>query len=96
MRLCPSVDGSGSPLITHRIGSDVCLARQATNFHKCYRCVYRGQAAAWQPEEDVLARIEAAAEASGDDQRPVVIPRPAAAAQPGAASGEGRAAAANG
>jgi hypothetical protein len=51
MRLCPSVEGSASPLITHRIGTDVCLARQATNFHKCHRCVYRGQAADWVPDE---------------------------------------------
>jgi hypothetical protein len=49
MRLCPSVEGSGSPLITHRIGADVCLARQGAHFHKCHRCVYRGQAADWEP-----------------------------------------------
>lgn len=49
-RLCPSVEGSASPLITHRIGVDVCLARQRTFFHKCHRCVYRGKAATWEPE----------------------------------------------
>lgn len=48
-RLCPSVEGSASPLITHRIGVDVCMARQRTFFHKCHRCVYRGQPANWEP-----------------------------------------------
>ncbi len=99
MRLCPSVDGSGSPLITHRIGADVCLSRQATNFHKCHRCVYRGQAAGWQPADEVLARIEGAAEAAADDSRPVVIPRPAAREQAPAtesSGGAGQAVAANG
>ncbi len=51
MRLCPSVEGSASPLITHRIGADVCMARQRTFFHKCHRCIYRGQAADWKPDE---------------------------------------------
>ena len=50
MRLCPSVEGSASPLITHRIGSDVCMARQRTFFHKCHRCIYRGKPADWQPD----------------------------------------------
>ena len=68
MRLCPSVEGSASPLITHRIGAEVCLARQATNFHKCHRCVYRGEAADWAPDAPGLSM---AADAPG-----VVIPRP--------------------
>ena len=54
MRLCPSVEGSPSPLITHRIGVDVCMARQRTFFHKCHRCVYRGKAADWQAEPSPL------------------------------------------
>jgi hypothetical protein len=53
-RLCPTVEGS-SPLITHRIGVEVCLARQSTFFHKCHRCIYRGQAANWEPESPQLA-----------------------------------------
>jgi hypothetical protein len=57
MRLCPSVEGSAPPLITHRIGVEVCLARQRTFFHKCHRCIYRGQAANWEPEEAPLAMI---------------------------------------
>ncbi|MBL8729040.1 MAG: hypothetical protein JNM25_11455 [Planctomycetes bacterium] len=44
-------------MITHRIGADVCLARQQTFFHKCHRCVYRGQAADWQPPEAHLEMI---------------------------------------
>jgi hypothetical protein len=44
-------------LITHRIGADVCLARQRTFFHKCHRCVYRGQPADWQPPESHLEMI---------------------------------------
>lgn len=57
MRLCPSVEGSPTPLITHRIGADVCMARQRTFFHKCHRCIYRGKSAAWEPEELPLAMI---------------------------------------
>ena len=82
MRLCPSVEGSASPLITHRIGSEVCLARQRTFFHKCHRCIYRGQAANWEPAESPLAMLNVhAAEEPGDiDVKKVEIARPAAAA----------------
>ena len=78
MRLCPSVEGSASPLITHRIGADVCLARQATNFHKCHRCRYRGQAADWVPDEPDLKTIDmqTAQDPNPNDVRKVVIPRP--------------------
>jgi len=58
MRLCPSVEGSAPPLITHRIGVDVCFARQRTFFHKCHRCIYRGQAANWEPEVAPMAMID--------------------------------------
>lgn len=76
MRLCPSVEGS-SPLITHRIGADVCLARQATNFHKCHRCVFRGQAADWAPEEsEQTIDMQTAQDPNPKDVRKVVIPRP--------------------
>jgi hypothetical protein len=57
MRLCPSVEGSASPLITHRIGVEVCFARQRTFFHKCHRCIYRGQAATWEPAEAQLSML---------------------------------------
>ena len=78
MRTCPSVEGAPSPLITHRIGAGVCLARQATNFHKCHRCIYRGQAAEWQPEEPRLAmvNVEFPLEAAQAPGKPVEIPRP--------------------
>ena len=49
MRLCPTVEGTAAPLITHRISSDVCQTRQCANFHKCHRCIYRGKAASWEP-----------------------------------------------
>jgi hypothetical protein len=62
MRLCPSVEGSGSPLITHRIGIEVCLARQDSNFHKCHRCIYRGQGASWEPASPPLAMLNMNAE----------------------------------
>ena len=98
MRLCPSVEGSASPLITHRIGVDVCFARQRTFFHKCHRCIYRGQAANWEPEAAPLAmvNIHAAEEPSNAGvQRVQVKPggrkksggRPAGA-QPAAKSAE--------
>lgn len=76
MRLCPSVDGSASPLITHRIGTDVCLSRQAGNFHKCHRCIYRGQAADWQPADEVSFGGNQAEDPSPRDVKKVVIPRP--------------------
>jgi len=78
MRLCPSVEGSASPLITHRIGAEACLARQATNFHKCHRCIFRGKAADWVPEEPELATIDmqTAQDPNPRDVRKVVIPRP--------------------
>ena len=58
MRICPTVQGSPSPLIIHRIGLEVCLARQATFFHKCHKCIYRGKAADWEPEDPQELTIE--------------------------------------
>ena len=56
MRHCPSTAGSAPPpLITHRIGVEVCLVRHRTFFHKCHRCIFRGQAATWEPEETPVA-----------------------------------------
>jgi hypothetical protein len=85
MRLCPSVEGSASPLITHRIGVDVCLARQSSNFHKCHRCIYRGQAASWEPEHPPLAMINVhdAEEPAQADVKIVEIPRLDVAAKGG-------------
>jgi hypothetical protein len=78
MRTCPSVEGSASPLITHRIGTEVCLARQSTFFHKCHRCVYRGQAANWEPAEPSMAMLHphAPEEAPHADHKVVEIVRP--------------------
>jgi hypothetical protein len=84
MRLCPSVEGSASPLITHRIGVEVCMARQGTFFHKCHRCIYRGQAASWEPAEAPLAmlNVHAAEEPSHIDVRTIEIVRPEPARKP--------------
>jgi len=51
MRVCPTLEGNAIPLISHRIGEDLCAARQCGNYHKCHRCVYRGQPAGWEPAE---------------------------------------------
>ncbi|HEB54322.1 MAG TPA: hypothetical protein ENI87_13805 [bacterium] len=77
MRLCPSVEAA-SPLITHRIGADVCLARQKGNFHKCHRCIYRGQAADWEPEQSrhAMINVHVAEEPGSVDVKEVVLPRP--------------------
>ena len=45
------MEGSATPLILHRIGVDECLRRQHCNYHKCHRCVYRGQTANWTPPD---------------------------------------------
>jgi hypothetical protein len=68
-------------LITHRIGVDVCMARQRTFFHKCHRCIYRGQAADWEPEEAPLAmiNIHAAEEPSQAGVKTVRVPSKEAA-----------------
>lgn len=59
MRDCPTPGGSApSPLITHRIGGEVCLLRQRTFFHKCHRCIYRGHAADWEPEAAPVTPID--------------------------------------
>jgi hypothetical protein len=81
MRLCPTVEGSASPLITHRIGTEVCQARQNTFFHKCHRCIYRGKSLDWEPEEAPLSmvNVHAAEEATQGDVKTVEIVRPAAA-----------------
>lgn len=80
MRTCPSVEGAASPLITHQIGVDVCMARQRTFFHKCHRCVYRGQAANWEPAEAPMAvvNIHAAEAPAGAKVKPLALARPGA------------------
>jgi hypothetical protein len=58
MRVCPTVEGSSTPLILHRISAADCQSRQQCNYHKCHRCVYQGKGAAWEPEAP-LAGTEA-------------------------------------
>src|SRR5262245_45557037 len=78
MRDCPTVEGSSIPLIIHRIGVGDCLQRQACNYHKCHRCVFRGKPAAWVPSENGVARERQVA-ATGEravPSRTVDVPRP--------------------
>lgn len=84
MRLCPSVEGSAPPLITHRIGVEVCMARQRTFFHKCHRCIYRGQAANWEPADAPMAmlNVHAAEEPGIVDVKTVELARPEAPRKP--------------
>ena len=43
MMQCPTLQGDDRPLIAHTIGPGLCLSRQRTYYHKCHRCIYRGQ-----------------------------------------------------
>ncbi|MBK8099125.1 MAG: hypothetical protein IPK26_18610 [Planctomycetes bacterium] len=75
MRLCPTVDGTASPLITHKIVVDVCMARQRTFYHKCHRCQYRGKAATWEPEpQTAMLNVHAAEEAHHVKVTPAPLP----------------------
>ncbi|MHC5064888.1 MAG: hypothetical protein ACYTG5_13045 [Planctomycetota bacterium] len=51
-RQCPSTNGAPRPLITHRIGTDLCLQRQRENYHKCHRCIYKGKPASFELETE--------------------------------------------
>ena len=63
LRLCPTVEGTQSPLITHLIGVETCLARQRACYHKCHRCQYRGKPASF--ELPLPAELSAGAERNG-------------------------------
>src|SRR5262245_58953104 len=78
MRDCPTVEGSSIPLIIHRIGVGDCLQRQACNYHKCHRCIFRGKPAAWVPSENGAAgdRHVAATGERAVPSRTVDVPRP--------------------
>ena len=96
MRLCPTVEGSAAPLITHRISSDVCQTRQCANFHKCHRCIYRGKAASWEPEHPPIGMMPMHdAEEPGIEVTEVDLgkPKKLVAAAKGAAGAKGKAAA---
>ncbi len=45
-RECPSPSGDSQNLITHKVSPEMCLARQAAGYHKCFRCKWRGKPAA--------------------------------------------------
>ena len=42
LRECPTPSGDSQNLITHKVSLEMCLARQAMGYHKCYRCKWRG------------------------------------------------------
>lgn len=92
MRTCPSAEGSASPLITHRIGVDVCLARQDAQFHKCHRCIYRGKAASWEPAESQLPMLSMPIGTADvlEPKKPVVLPSAKPAAKPGKSGKPGK------
>ena len=86
MRLCPTIEGVSSPLITHRIGVGVCMARQGDQFHKCHKCVFRGKTADWQPEELAEIVVEltpavAPAKSGRARRKPKAVPDKVAEAQ---------------
>ncbi len=43
LRECPTPSGDSPNLITHKVSLEMCLARQAAGYHKCYRCKWRGK-----------------------------------------------------
>ncbi|MBL8737083.1 MAG: hypothetical protein JNL12_11690 [Planctomycetes bacterium] len=95
MRLCPTVEGSAAPLITHRISTDVCQTRQCANFHKCHRCIYRGKAASWEPEHPPISLMPMHdAEEPGIEVTEVDLgkPKKVVAATKGAVGAKGKAA----
>jgi len=77
MRDCPTVEGSSIPLIIHRIGVGDCLQRQACNYHKCHRCVFRGKPVAWVPSENgASGERHVATGERAVPSRTVNVPRP--------------------
>jgi hypothetical protein len=81
MRVCPTVEGSSTPLILHRISAADCQSRQQCNYHKCHRCVYQGKGTAWEPEAH-LAGTEAL-QPVGARGVPTQKPKTGPAAEPG-------------
>ena len=78
MRDCPTPKSSSMPLIVHHIAADECMSRQSCHYHKCHRCIYRDQAADWQPEA-VAAAPQAGPTRAAERSIPskiVEIPRP--------------------
>ncbi|MEO0480011.1 MAG: hypothetical protein AAF196_11055 [Planctomycetota bacterium] len=43
LRQCPSLPGAEPSLFVHRIHSDQCQKRREQHFHRCFRCVHRGE-----------------------------------------------------
>ena len=76
MRQCPTLAGDDRPLFAHSIANDVCMQRQREFYHKCHRCVFRGEAADFvmnpQPEaahrNGVVLPLEVQVERPGQRQ----------------------------
>ncbi len=95
MRDCPTVHSTSMPLIIHRISAQDCMSRQSCHYHKCHRCMFRGKAAEWQPEEPAVSSQNGTTRV-GERAVPtkiVEIPRPAKA--PAAAGPAGKSATAS-
>jgi len=45
LRECPTPSGDSRNLITHKVSLEMCQARQAAGYHKCFRCKWRGKPA---------------------------------------------------
>jgi hypothetical protein len=72
MRQCPTIEGDFRPLIVQCIEVGLCMARQREMYHKCHRCVFRGQAADYLQPKRGGERTEASASRNG--ALPVVQP----------------------
>jgi hypothetical protein len=83
MRVCPSIEGSAVPLIAHRICAEDCLRRQQENYHKCFRCMFRGKSADWQPPGPVTGNnVMTSPGARGVPTKVVEVPPPPARKRP--------------
>ena len=58
MRQCPTLPGDDRPLFAHSIANGVCMRRQREFYHKCHRCVFRGEAVDFvvDPKTEALHR----------------------------------------
>ena len=60
LRQCPTPRGDAQTLITHSIDAAACLSRQRDFYHKCHRCMYRGESATFMLKGTVTQVVQAA------------------------------------
>jgi hypothetical protein len=66
MRQCPTIAGDLRPLIVQCIDPCSCLTRQSEHYHKCHRCLYRGQSIEFALEpRQVIPMAETSADVPG-------------------------------